>query len=389
MAQFFVSCPLNFENNLVEEIKSFWFEMMDLDGLPTREPLPEFKIEAGGVEIKCPDHLGYQINFFTKLAHRILIRIHHFQARYYDQYEKEMSLLPLKKWLETSNGLHLKIETAKSRLNHERNLIESATRALGLQGYKVVGKDQAQQQLYVRIFRDHATISLDTSGEHLHRRGYAIFRGEAPLRENLAALLTQQLYFNTSGFRKIVVIDPFAGSGTTLFETASFRTPNFKRSYNWLQFLNKPKIFSSPSWIKNYRWINKSDSLQLIAVDSDKKAIENTIKNKELFAEIFPEVELNLETINSDSELLTPEQFDQDADYWILSNPPYGIRLLQDRVSDIFTHLEKIIRLQGAIILHPESMNIYFNQLNLSSEINFANQGLNIKLSLFKRPNTT
>lgn len=141
--------------------------------------------------------------------------------------------------------------------------------------------------------------------------------------------------------------------------------------------------------MKNYRWINKVQSVKLIAVDSDKKATENTEKNKVLFAETFPDAELNLETINSDSELLTSEQFDQNADYWILSNPPYGIRLLQDRVSDIFTHLEKIIRLQGAIVLHPESLKIYFNQLSLSSELNFANQGLNIKLSLFKRPNKT
>ena len=384
MAAFYISCPLNFEKNLVEEIKSFWFEMMDLDGLPTREPLPELVIETGGVSLDCPEHLGYQINFFTKIAHRILIRIHRFPARFYDQFEKEMKVLPLQKWIEKSR-ISLKIETAKSRINHERNLIESCTRALGSQHFEVVPKESGVQQIFIRIFRDQAIISLDTSGEHLHRRGYAVYRGEAPLRENLAALLAQQTYMNNNSVGRTKILDPFAGSGTTLFETASFRTPNFSRHYSWLNFLNKPKMFASKTWSKNYRWLLQQQNFEMVAIDSDQKALFNIDQNRQLFLAQYPTVNLNLDTICCDSEDLSPNQFEANSEYWIISNPPYGIRLQQDSVVRIFNHIENIIQLRGAIILHPESMPIHFHTLKLSSQIDFANQGLNVKMSLFKR----
>ena len=384
MAQFYVSCPLNYEENMIHEIKSFWFEMMDLDGLPTREALPEFLVEPGGVSLNCPEHLGYQMNFFCKIAHRILIRIHKFPARFYDQYEKEMKQLPLTTWI-SKGAVSLKIETAKSRINHERNLIESSTRALATLGYKVSEKAPETQQLYIRIFRDQAIISLDTSGEHLHRRGYAVFKGEAPLRENLAAILSQQIFSNMSNLSKVILVDPFVGSGTTLFETASFQIPNFKRAYSWQKFLNKPKIFGSETWVKNYRWLGPAQEMQMIGIDSDEKAISNLHKNKDLFLQTYPTAQISLKTIISDSRDLKKSEFPDEANYWIISNPPYGIRLVQDAVNEVFINLEKIVRLSGAIILHPESMKIYFNDLRLSSEIDFANQGLNIKMSLFKR----
>ncbi len=384
MAQFFVSCPLNFEHNLVQEIRSFWFEMMDLDGLPTREPLPELSVEAGGVELQCPDHLGFQLNFFSKIAHRILIRIHRFPARFYDQFEKEMKVLLLSKWI-SAGPISLKIETAKSRLNHERNLIESCTRALGSAGYQVTAKAEGIQQVFVRIFRDQAVISLDTSGEHLHRRGYAIFRGEAPLRENLAAILAQQFYLENKNPEDVIIVDPFAGSGTTLFEAASFVVPNLKRNFSWLKFLNKPKMFASNTWSKNYRWLDSKKKFKMFAIDSDEQAISNLLRNADLFSTLYPTVDINLQTMTMDSQKLLKSDIIPSKKYWIISNPPYGHRLMQDSVTEIFMHLEDTMDLGGAIILHPESLSVRFNQLQLRSEIDFANQGLNIKLSVFKK----
>jgi len=380
VSTFFVSCPIHFEERLAEELNSFWFEMMDLDGQPTREPLPELNIEPGGVEFKCSDHLGYQINLFSKLALRVLVRIHKFPARFYDQFEKELWQMPLDKWL-TEKNISLKIETGKSRLNHERNLIEAATKALGSLAFKV--SDEAKQQLYIRIIKDNAVISLDTAGENLHRRGYALFRGEAPLRENLAALMAQQLFKSGANLESDVFLDPFVGSGTILFEIASFKTPNLNRKYSWLEFKNKPKIFNSESWKKNLRWIQKPQNIRLIGIDSDEKAIHNLQENEKHFREIFPEIGFQLSTLNRDSLGLTSSDFPENV--WIVANPPYGIRLKQDAVPKVFKHLENQRPLAGAIILHPESMKIEFQSLSLSSQIDFSNQGLKIKLSVFTR----
>ncbi|MBC7465815.1 MAG: hypothetical protein H7256_07470 [Bdellovibrio sp.] len=382
MAVFFVSCPLNYENHLVEEMKTFWFEMMDLDGMPTREPLPEFSIEAGGVEMKVPEHIGYQLNFFSKIAHRILIRIHSFESRFYDQFEREMKVVPLPKWIPKCQ-IKIKIETVKSRLNHERNLLEVCDRVLPPLGYTPVHAEDADHQLFIRIVKDRTTLSLDTSGEHLHRRGYAVYRGEAPLRENLAALVDQIAVQSGFDSNTMTLVDPFAGSGTMIFEMASLRQPNFKRDFAWLHFLNKPKIFNSESWVKNFRWLQTIKKLKAVAVEIDEKSVTNIEKNKVLFSEMYPQVQLDLKVIHQDSSQLKKTDFDVQQNYWLVSNPPYGIRLKNDAVPAMFTHVESLIPLKGALILHPESMRIQFNRLKLSSEIDFANQGLNIKMSQF------
>ncbi len=381
MASFFVSCPLHFEPQLVIELKSFWHEMMDLDGQPTREALPELVTHPGGVELKCSDHLGYQINFFSKLALRVLIRIHKFPARYYDQFEKEMKALPLAKWIDDKT-ISIKIETSKSRLNHERNLTEAATKGLAGAGFKLI--DKAGHRLFVRIVKDNAVISLDTSGEHLHKRGYAIFRGEAPLRENLAALMAQQLELNKVDLNYITLVDPFVGSGTTLFEAASFQIPNFKRNYAWMNFKNKPKIFNSESWVKNFRWIQNKES-DALGIDIDQDALENLHENHKLFAETFPQARLNLRTLNDDSVVVQENDVQAKKPCWIISNPPYGVRLRQGSVADAFGHVEKLCDLQGAIIMHPDSLPIAFNKLRLSSQLDLSNQGLKINLSVFTR----
>lgn len=382
MAVFFVSCPLHYENMLADEIKSFWFEMMDLDGLPTREPIPEMAIEAGGIELKCPEHIGYQLNCFSKIAHRILIRIHSFDSRFYDQFEREMKIVPLGKWIEKCQ-IKIKIETVKSRLNHERNLLEVCDRLLPALGYTPSHAEDAQHQLFIRIVKDRTTLSLDTSGEHLHRRGYAVYRGEAPLRENLAATLAQLSIQKGFDSQQMTLIDPFAGSGTTIFEMASRNQPNLTRDYAWLHFLNKPKIFSSNSWVKNFRWLQTEKNLKAIAIDSDEKAIANIEKNKILFSEMYPQIKLDLKIIHSDSGQLKVNDLDSVKAGWIISNPPYGIRLKNETVSGVFGHIESLVSLKGALVLHPESMRIQFNRLKLSSENDFINQGLNIKISLF------
>lgn len=355
--------------------------MMDLNGQPTCEVLPELIVHPGGIELKCSDHLGYQINFFSKLALRVLIRIHKFPARYYDQFEKEMKALPLAKWIDDTT-ISIKIETSKSRLNHERNLIEAATKGLAGNGIKLI--DQAVHRLFVRIVKDNAVISLDTSGDHLHKRGYAIFRGEAPLRENLAALMAQQLDLNKVDLSNITLLDPFVGSGTTLFEAASFRLPNFKRNYAWMKFKNKPKIFNSDSWVKNFRWIQnqKTDAL---GIDIDQDALENVLENQRLFTDIFPQAQLNLRTLNDDSVVVQENDIQLKKPCWIISNPPYGVRLRQGSVAEAFANFEKLCDLQGAVIMHPDSLPLAFSKLRQSSQLDLSNQGLKIKLSVFKR----
>lgn len=386
MALFFVSCPLGFEDDLARELKTFWFEMLDLDGQPTRHNFPEVEKVDGGLELDVPEHLGYQINFFTKIASRVLIRIAKFESRYFDQFERELKKIDLGKWLDKQNGLKLqvKIESHRSRLNHEKNLLEAVQNVLESQKIKA-SSEAGDFILFIRLEKDRVMVSLDTSGEHLHRRGYAKYRGEAPLRENLAGYVIAKLSEYVDLQTSFNIIDPFAGSGTLLFEAASFFWPLFDRPYAWLKFKNRPKLFQSETWAKNYKWIQRRQSLDLIALDQDPQAIQSLLKNSEIFKKIFSLEAWSIQTAVADSLNVDWGVYNLSPKTWVVTNPPYGHRLSEGAAVQILQRLEAKATPEGMILIHPESWKFDFRQLQCVWQNDFNNQGLKLKLSVFKR----
>lgn len=383
MAQFFVSCAMGFEKGLLEELQNVWIEMMDLDGQPTRSTLQEFEIINGGIEIEVPEHLGFQINLFSKLANRVLIRIAKFEARYFDQLEREFKKVDLEKWLEPQ-GLQLKIEAHKSRINNQKSIEEALTQILKDKKFKI--DSSATQILFLRNDKDRVTISLDTSGEHLHRRGYATLRGEAPLRETFAAYLIKQLLTAAKTTKNLAVVDPFAGSGTLLFEAQSEKMPLFKRHYSWLQFKNRPKLFKSDAWIHNYKWLQTSSQIKTFGFELDAKSVVNLKKNEVLFNEIFPKAQSQIQIVEGDSLKVDLSDLKEKAkvtNMWLVTNPPYGHRLEEGSAVAILQRFERELDLKGLIVLHPESWNFNFQKLKLVSKNDFNNQGLKLKLSVY------
>ena len=93
----------------------------------------------------------------------------------------------------------------------------------------------------VFILKDEVTISLDTSGTPLHKRGYRTLTSEAPIRETLAAALIML----TPWKKDRILVDPFCGSGTFLIEAAMMGAgiaPGMNRSFEaeaWTNFLTK------------------------------------------------------------------------------------------------------------------------------------------------------
>ena len=372
--QFFISCPIHFENDLAAEITEFWPELIDLDGLPTRAPQPEFVLHKGGIEIDCELHLGLQINFFSKVANRVLLRIFRFEARYYDQFEKHLRQFQWLSYLNAGQPVRLKIESHKSRLNNEKNLLEAAQRSLQSCGLTL--QEESLQIIFIRLEKDRVQISLDTSGEHLHRRGYAVCRGEAPLRETLAALVVRQLNRAAGTFSERLLIDPFAGSGTLLFEALSAHRPNLNRAYSGLQFKKCPKIFQSASWQKNYRWQQSLSTAEVIAVDLE---TENIRKNIETFKKTFDWQDVNMKILQlSSAELDLTQLNPQKKPVWLIANPPYGVRLNEDDAKLILQKL--VAQAEGLVVLQPLHWRLDLKNHRVFESQDFSNQGLQLKL---------
>ena len=379
--KFFVSCPMNFENELVKEIESFWFSLIDLDGLPTREPLPEFEIDTAGVELKTPLHLGLQINFFSKLALRVLMRIESFEARYFDQFEKGLAKLALEKYLPPQK-INIQIESMKSRLFHEGNLLESATKVLAKRNY--IFDKESDMTLLFRVVKDRVVISIDTSGEHLHFRGYRKFQGEAPIRENLASLILQLSDLNT--MQDQVIFDPYCGSGTFFFESQLSHFPNFNRKYSFQKFKNIPAIFKSDSWKKNYRWINSNQINQFFGIEKNTDTYKKIALNSEVFKDVFCPIEI--QAVQADSENYDLKKIDDFAagkKIALVTNPPYGERSAAGDVVKSIERFEGLKNLEKVVIIHPENWKFHFKKLKLAKSIPFSNQGLKTQVSIFEK----
>jgi putative N6-adenine-specific DNA methylase len=226
------------------------------------------------------------------------------------------------------------------------------------------------------------TLSLDTSGEHLHKRGYAIYRGEAPLRETIAGCMIRYLKEQVNIDANLTLLDPFVGSGTLLFEAISCNQPNLNRHYSWLGFKNAPKLFQSATWQKNFRWFDNQNTPDCFGYDIDENAIANLEKNITEFENVFKDCKLSIKFEVKDSRNINLERSKLNKNSWLIANPPYGIRLAEDNAKEIIESLENIV--DGVIILHPTHWNFNFKKLKLLKSDEFSNQGLNLKLSVYK-----
>ena len=393
MSTFFVSCQPGLEKDLVFEIESFWHLLIDLDGLPTRSR-PEFTEEeiVGGIELNCDCHLGYQINLFSKLANRVLLRLTHFSARFFDQFEKEIKKIKVKDYF-GDQKFSIQVDASKSRLFHEKNLLESAYKAFGLNSSKVTASENDDEfQLYIRIFKDEATVSVDTTGRHLHKRGYRVEQGAAPIRETLAAKvyfkLLQLAYEGQISFfereESAAIYDPFCGSGTMLFESACFKLPSLYQNFSFEKFMNRPALMKSSTWKKNYK-INNINQIRFYGSELDPQTFQKLNTNKNEFLSKYPQVMSDHFTFfNCDSSLVKLEQFKEDK-VILITNPPYGERLDSNTAVDVLNTVISEIKPYCVAVIHPLNWNLKYEQYRCVTTHDFDNQGLKLKLSFFKK----
>lgn len=332
MSRFFVSTPLDFEKATLQEMQEVWPYLLGKDAQVHSLPFPEVQILTGGLEFEADLITGVQLNFFLKTANRILLRLTSFKARDLPKFYQKFKSLP---WLEylTDANVEWEVAAQKSRLNNEKRLQESAEEALhevfkGLKGAESCGR------IFIRMEDDLCTISLDTTGEHLHKRGWSILKGEAPLRETIAAFILRSLLGDISSkeVAEITLLDPMVGSGTFLTEARSLYDGNFSRPFAFQKWKKVPKLFLSPSFAFNYKIPTTPLFQKYVGFDLNPEMPAIAEKN-------FKAVEQKLEQFQrTQFRKAHFEVFTQDGltttgptqeNVWIVVNPPYGERLTE------------------------------------------------------------
>jgi putative N6-adenine-specific DNA methylase len=184
--------------------------------------------EDGGVSWCGELESLYRANLWSRTASRVIVRAGEFRARTFAELERRAAKLPWAQFVAEGAAVQLRVTARKSRLYHSDAIAERFARVLAAEiGARAEAEARADeddaaaagaQLVVVRFVRDVCTVSIDSSGELLHRRGYRQAVAKAPLRETIAAAMLQ-----ASGWRgDSPLIDPFCGSGTLPIEAALF-----------------------------------------------------------------------------------------------------------------------------------------------------------------------
>lgn len=385
MPRFFVSTPIGFESQVLEEIKACWPNLLGKDAQKNSLPLPsEFRLEQGGLEFEAELFQTLQLNFFLKSANRILLRMTSFKAKDLPKFYQRFKSLPWTTYLSHGN-VEWEVAAQRSRLNNEKRLQESA--AAALTELFPQGKGQSPcGTIYIRMDEDLCTISLDTTGDHLHKRGWSVLKGEAPLRETIAAYLLRQMIGKCTPqeLSAVTLCDPMVGSGTFLCEARGLETGHFKRVFAFQKWKNAPKLFLSESFPLNYSQTSKSLFKAFRGFDLDIEVIEVARKN---FAEVeeqiktlqkkqFEPAELTLECRNSLSASNALEQ-----PLWMIVNPPYGERLPVVEKGGLNTLTSALCRLYkphklGVLYPEKEKMTGWPSGYELVHQVKVNNGGI-------------
>ncbi len=286
----------------------------------------------GGVEFRDRVHNCYLANLKLRTANRILMRIETFRATNFRQLGKKLTGLPWELYLHKDAACEVNITSRHSRLFHKDAIAdqikESVEERWSLANRYLENKQEISrfpQRIFVRAFNDRFTISIDSSGEMLHKRGLKIHGGKAPIRETIAAAILAEAGYHGDE----PLLDPMCGTGTFSLEGAMIANHVPAGWYRNFAFMGWP-CFRPSRWEyirreaeKSIKRINKpiifaSDKDQNICLKLEKVIRENNLSGtisvlRRDFFDLLP----------SDIKRLTKTE----RNGLVTINPPYGRRL--------------------------------------------------------------
>jgi putative N6-adenine-specific DNA methylase len=298
--------------------------------------------ESGGMEFQGSLHDVYRTNLYLRTASRVLVRVGKFYASAFPELRRKVSRLLWENYLAQERPIALRVTCRKSRLYHEGAVAERVAGGIAdrlgkpppVQKYHEDSGTDLPQLIVVRLVDNLCTISIDSSGALLHRRGYRLATAKAPLRETLASGMVM-----ASGWDTISpLLDPFCGSGTIPIEAALLAKrvpPGYARRFAFMDWPN----FDSRFWDKLLADAGKaivSAIPKIIASDRDAGAIQAAQANAER-AGVADCIESSCKAISAIDPPPGPG--------WVVTNPPYGVRLSKTKdLRNLYAQLGKVLR---------------------------------------------
>jgi putative N6-adenine-specific DNA methylase len=279
---------------------------------------------AGGVSFSGDRDLCYRANLWLRTANRILLHLSEFSAPTPEALYEGVRAVPWPELFPVRRKIAVEAAVRDSAITHSRYAAQKAKDAIVDRFRETAGARpdvdlvSPDVRIHLRILRDECTLSLDTSGESLNRRGYRADPGEASLRETLAAGIV--LLTGWDGIRPLA--DPACGAGTLLIEAAliaSRTAPGLLRASFGFQNLSdyRPKRWAS--LVDEARGASRRGGIGRIAGgDISPEAVRGAGRNARK-AGVSDLVSFDVRDLREFSPGQPPGV--------IVCNPPYGVRM--------------------------------------------------------------
>lgn len=303
-------CFFGMEKMLATEIKNLGFEIE--------------KTEDGRVTYKTGEDGIAKANMWLRCAERVNLKVAEFEARTFDELYENTKRINWAKYIPYGAQFPIsKASSIKSKLFSTTDIQSIVKKAIVdnlKKSYLESGRlkeDKEKYPIYVFIHKDKVTLSIDTTGDVLHKRGYREKANKAPIRETLAA----GIMYLTPWRPGRTLVDPMCGSGTILIEAAMMglnMAPGLNREF----ISEKWRTIDKKIWWDTRRdafeQMNEDLDFKIYGYDIDPETIEIAKENAEI-AGVADYIEFNVADAT---------EFKSDEEYgFIVTNPPYGERL--------------------------------------------------------------
>ena len=303
-------------------------------GRELRELGYDTQVENGKVRFQGGVRAIAETNLWLRAADRIKIVVGEFPARTFEELFQGVFALDWENYLPLGAKFPIaKAKCVKSKLHNEPSVQAISKKAVvkKLQKYfhrpegVLLQETGAEFKIEVSILKDKATVLIDTTGASLFKRGYRTDKGGAPIKENMAAAILEL----SNWYPDKPLIDPTCGSGTFCIEAAMIGmniAPGFNRD------------FAFEAW----NWVDK-DLVQSVRDEADSKAnydVELDIMGCDIDGRMVEIAKANAREAGLEDVIKLKQMRLQDLktdkiNGVIISNPPYGERLLDDKAVDI------------------------------------------------------
>jgi putative N6-adenine-specific DNA methylase len=302
-------------------------------------------VEEGGVTWSGDSGLLAAANLWLRTASRVLVRVAEFRAKTFFELERSARKIDWERFVVPGGGVRFRVTCRKSKLYHSGAVAQRFAEAVVPRtGATVAGDAQSEddedstpagQLFVVRFLHDVCTVSADSSGELLHRRGYRQALAKAPLRETLAAAML----LGAGWTGEMPLTDPMCGSGTIPIEAARLARRMAPGRDRRFAFLGWPET-NLGAWKARLDRAREGElprsPVSITGADRDRGAIDAAAANAER-AGVREDLDLRVQPISALAA--------DDSRGLIISNPPYGARVGErDRLRNLYAQLGNVVR---------------------------------------------